>query len=88
MAIALPPARAGESLLGKLETSEEVWEQPIVEPLWTIEKPYTCKMMALLGLPPSSNLYWVAFNGHDSLLDALDFIPDVMIGRLGIDSIA
>ena len=34
-------------------------------------------MMALLGLPPSSNLYWVAFNGHDSLLDALDFIPDV-----------
>jgi hypothetical protein len=36
--------------------------------------------MTLLGSPPLSNLYpvdWDAFNGHDSLLDALDFTPDV-----------
>ena len=77
-AIALPPA--SEPLLAKLETSEEVCEQPTVEPLGTIENPYTDEIMTHSGPPPLSNLYpvdRVAFNGHDSLLDALDFTPDV-----------
>jgi hypothetical protein len=77
-AIALPPA--SKPLLAKLETSEEVCQQPTVQPLGTIKNPYTGKMMTLLGPPPLSNLYpvdWAAFNGHDYLLDALGFTPEV-----------
>jgi hypothetical protein len=77
-AIALPPA--SEPLIAKLETSKEVCKQPIVEPLGTIEEPSTGKAMTLFRPPPLTYSYpveWVALNDHKSLLDALDFTPDV-----------